>query len=488
MAKPKKSVKHKNSNKQKKTKNSHRPKGLNRKTAPAAKRQRQPPTINKSSLAKQKSRAKTRTAAHKSSTARTAEQRKYRPPAAKDTGEKGKSPHRHKTKTPVKKSHSPSALAKAAQKGSKRVSPEKKKRGLKAEQKMPASWAKAIGFVPPELEKMAVKALSKYGLKAESMLVMATKPLKGGAIWQVKTKKGVFGLKLLHRRPSRSLFSIGAQAYLSEKKARVPQLIPCENGKFYVELGKKLWIVSKWIKSLTPAPKDLKGAKMLSNELGEFHQLSRGYIPLAGAEYSSRLARWPDYFEKMITKFGWFRALARAYHDTPAGPALLSALEVFEPRAQAALERLYRSPYTDLISRGESHWGFAHQDYGWGNAQLGPGGVYVIDLDGVAFDLPIRDLRKLISNVMKESKTWDLKLIKEMISAYHKANPIEPELYEVFLTDLSLPNEFYQFIKGMVYNPETFLNNETKKELEAMVTAEKSKQRIVEKLSAWEVE
>lgn len=433
---------------------------------------------------------------------------KYRAPVAKSKGPKhtlkATGPTRpkkksvpQKTKGPAKqtrpypqaggrpKKHTPPHLGKGkAKSGNQQV---KKGDTTKKQQRsaMPDSWEKFPRYVPPEIEKMAGQVLKEYGLKAKNMVVMATKPMKGGAIWQVKTDKGLFSLKLLQRRPSRSLFSIGAQEYLVEQKAKVPPLVRTKDDQLYVEMGNKLWVVAKWIKSLTPAEKSLKGAKMLCTGLGEFHRLSRGYTPPAGAEFSSRLNRWPDYYEKIITKFGWFRNLAVAYDDTPAASTLLSALDFFAEQARAALTRLRQSSYDDLVARGESYWGLAHQDYGWGNGQVGPGGIWIIDLDGVAYDLPIRDLRKLIENVMKDTEKWDEKWVKEMIKAYHQANPIEKGLYEILLIDLSMPNQFYQFIKPIVYDPTAYLHKGVKETLNRMIKAEKSKQTVIENLADW---
>jgi spore coat protein I len=46
-----------------------------------------------------------------------------------------------------------------------------------------------------------------------------------------------------------------------------------------------------------------------------------------------------------------------------------------------------------------------HQDYGKGKRLThSRGGVYVIDLDGVTFDLPSRDLRKIIGKNSRKQK------------------------------------------------------------------------------------
>ncbi|NLW48067.1 MAG: CotS family spore coat protein [Firmicutes bacterium] len=333
---------------------------------------------------------------------------------------------------------------------------------------------------------MTNHVLSNYEMTVFTMKLITTKPDKGGAIWRLETSKGTRSLKLLHRPPARSLFSIGAQDYLARRGARVPLLVPTKNGKLYVEFGNKLWIVNCWIKPLVQASKiNLEGAEKLCYGLGEFHKLSRGYQPPNGAEKPSRLTRWPEYYKKIINKIDWFRILTQTYKDAPASSYFLSVVGQFEKQAKEGLARLQQSAYPKLAARGEKYWGLAHQDYGWSNGQLGQGGVWIIDLDGVAFDLPIRDLRKLITSTMDDLGEWKLKWIKGMISAYHQGNPIEPDLYQVLLIDLAFPNEFYKHLKEMLYNPTDFLNANTGRLIKRLVKMEESKHSALEELSNW---
>ncbi len=113
---------------------------------------------------------------------------------------------------------------------------------------------------------------------------------------------------------------------------------------------------------------------------------------------------------------------------------------------------------------------------------MGPGGIWIIDLDGVAFDLPIRDLRKLISSTMDDMGVWDLTWIRGMINAYNEANPIEPDLYQVLLVDMSLPNEFYKHVKEMIVDPTTYLNAELVVLLERLVQVDASKWEALREL------
>jgi CotS family spore coat protein len=171
----------------------------------------------------------------------------------------------------------------------------------------------------------------------------------------------------------------------------------------------------------------------------------------------------------------WFRNIAKAYNDMPASPHVLAVVDKFQEQARKSLQRLKESDYDELIKKGNEGWGLVHQDYGWSNGQMGPNGMWIIDLDGVAYDLPIRDLRKLISGKMLELYKWDVNWVREMIKAYHKANPITPELFEILMIDLSLPNEFYRLMNEVLYQPALLLNETKAQEIKVIIDIDQSK-------------
>ncbi|WP_083497037.1 CotS family spore coat protein [Brevibacillus choshinensis] len=337
--------------------------------------------------------------------------------------------------------------------------------------------------VPPEVDAIAEQVIKLYDMTVTSRTLITSKPDKGGAIWRIETNKGPRSLKLLHRNPERSLFSVGLQEYVVQQGARVPALIPAIDGKLFVEMGGKLWIVTDWI-NLTPATKvDLVGAQELCYGLGEFHRHTKGYLPPFGAKNSSRLYRWPNYYQKIAKKIGWMREMAKAYRDTVASPSILAVVDQYEQQAVEALNRLKASAYPRMVTMGEPHWGLVHQDYGWSNGQNGPGGLWVIDLDGVSYDLPFRDLRKLITSTMDDMGVWDLTWMRGMIDAYHQANPLDAESYEVLLIDMAVPNEFYKHLKEMFFDPIMFLNTEADAILQRVVATDQSKAHALAELA-----
>ena len=338
-------------------------------------------------------------------------------------------------------------------------------------------------YVPPELEALAYQVMTNYDMHVSSMVLITSKPDKGGAIWRIDTNKGPRSIKVLHRLPQRSLFSVGAQQYLVEKGARVPALIPTKNNELYIEAGGKLWIVTDWIDTLQQASKiDLEGASALCLGLGEFHHHTKGYPSPPGAAKSSRLMGWSKYYQKVIAKIGWFRDIAEAYRDTNGSGPLLQVIDEFERQAKDALERLNQSSYAKMIAMGDSYWGLAHQDYGWSNGQMGPGGIWVIDLDGVAYDLPFRDLRKLMTSTMDDMGIWDITWIRSMIAAYHQGNPLTREMFEILWIDMAFPNEFYKHTKEIVFDPVNFLNVEFEPILQRVLATESTKWQVLEEL------
>jgi CotS family spore coat protein len=337
--------------------------------------------------------------------------------------------------------------------------------------------------VPPEIDVLAEAVIKQYDMSVSNRTLITSKPDKGGAIWRIETNKGPRSLKLLHRAPQRSLFSVGLQEYVVKQGARVPALIPAKDGKMFVEMGGKLWIVTDWI-ALQPATKvDLVGAQELCYGLGEFHKHSKGYMPPIGAKNSSRLYRWNNYYAKIHKKIGWMKEIASAYKETTASASILSVADEYQRQAQDAITQLKASSYPKMVTMGEPHWGLVHQDYGWSNGQNGPGGLWVIDLDGVSYDLPFRDLRKLITSTMDDMGAWDVSWMRGMIEAYHKANPLDAESFEVLLIDMAMPNEFYKHLKEMFFDPVTFLNTEAEAILQRVVATDKTKWQALAELS-----
>ena len=121
--------------------------------------------------------------------------------------------------------------------------------------------------------------------------------------------------------------------------------------------------------------------------------------------------------------------------------------------AELACDLLENSCYEDWVKEIGPYGYMCHQDYGRGNALQTKNGVYILDLDNLAYDLPIRDVRKMLTERMKTNEAWDWKQFKQLISAYTSILPLTDEQMNLLYIDLLYPHFFhsaakYRFKKG----------------------------------------
>jgi CotS family spore coat protein len=336
--------------------------------------------------------------------------------------------------------------------------------------------------VPPEVETVARHVLAYYDMQVDMINLISAKPAKGAMVWKLATNHGPRCMKLLQNTPNRSLFGIYAQKYLANQGASIPSLIPTIEGEKYVLAGGRLWIVTEWIESLQPATEsNLEEAQALSEALGEFHRLSKGFNPPPDCTPSSVLGSWPAYYEKSIEDIGKCRQLVDLHPELESGKRLLSHLDRMEEQARDTLKLIKQSPYDAMVVMGEQFWGLVFHNDEWSksDAQAGRADVWMTNLSNVSYDFPIRDLRRLISHAMVERGGWDAAWIRGMIEAYHRTNPLDRETFELLLLDLSFPNECYCDIKDILFGWIPFHQLELEAMLDKAMTMEASKEEVL---------
>ena len=113
------------------------------------------------------------------------------------------------------------------------------------------------------------------------------------------------------------------------------------------------------------------------------------------------------------------------------------------------MEALQKSSYGDLTDIAFERSALCHQDYGEGNAILKEDTVYILDLDGITYDLPVRDLRKIIGKRMEKLGRWDKKLIEDIMLWYEKNNKLSSEEKNLLKIDLLFPHRFFGTVKNL---------------------------------------
>lgn len=294
------------------------------------------------------------------------------------------------------------------------------------------------------LYDIASTVLLSYGKKPCEIKVMQSGGIK--TVWKVKAGGETLCLKRLRHNKEKALFSINAQKHMVHNGARVPGIFPALNHEDYVEFQGHLFVLYEWIEgSSISLSRDLKVAL---EGLAQFHVDSAGYIPPEGCRVSSKLGGMSNYYKSVLKRFSEWQKISLEQPKQTVCHAFLNGISEMTEVGMECIELLELSDYRSWADEISKSGNLCHQDYGDGNALITSDGVYVLDLDGVTFDLPSRDLRKVIVKIMSGRNRWDRGKLKEMLAWYEKINPLDDNKRRVLYIDLLFPHELHDTAKN----------------------------------------
>jgi spore coat protein I len=305
-------------------------------------------------------------------------------------------------------------------------------------------------ILTPEEEAKLIK-LAETIIQQWDVTVDRYEVIQGGQmalVWKLYTDRGPICLKRIHRPEKKALFSIHAQDYLAKKGARVPGIIPNKNQELYTKHGPFLFVVYDWIEGRTFELTVSEDLEWMMKGLAEFHLLSVGYKQPPGVPVFSKLGRWPNHYIKRCQQMESWKNAAKKYPEDPFSQLYLSEIDYFIEEGRDTLRKLLNSEYVSWANSIKHSPNLCHQDYGTGNSLLGNDEqIWVIDLDTVSFDLPIRDLRKMIIPLLDTTGAWDQATFELMVNAYDSVSPLTSNQKKIMFIDMLFPYELYDIIR-----------------------------------------
>lgn len=293
------------------------------------------------------------------------------------------------------------------------------------------------------LKQLASEIAASYPFRVKSMTLVQNAGQK--VVWRLETEVGSLCLKRLPHGEDRSLFGVAAQEYVKSRGARVPAVIRTSDGAPYVVRDGNVYVVYEWLAGRHPRLGNLDDRRQLVQGMAMFHKASRGYEPPQGAVVSNKIGRWPEQYAQMIEEFREWKRVATASPKAIASRALLRHVDGAIERGERALAGLQASSYAQVC---QEPIGLCHQDYGVSNCLLTPAGPAVIDLDGITFDLPARDIRKLLHKLFESRGGWSAATYRAVLAAYQEVYPLTPEHLDALRWDLRFPHPFFALAKN----------------------------------------
>ncbi|HZG84334.1 CotS family spore coat protein [Paenibacillus sp.] len=285
------------------------------------------------------------------------------------------------------------------------------------------------------------------------MRTISAEVIQGGGIktlWKLDTSQGVFCLKRIRKSIPIVDFTTAAQMYLRRKGALVADIVPTKSGKpYFVHEGYAL-VLYGWIEGTDlDMEEEAEHLEHGMAALGRFHRLSRGFVPPQAGETYDRMGAWPAHYAGMVANLkAWKQSASSEAEPDEFCSLFLTGVDRAIRWGELAIDLLARSCYASWVAEIGAYGYMCHQDYGKGNALLTERGVYVLDLDNLAYDIPLRDVRKLIAKRMEELGTWDADEIDRWVRVYGAEFPLTPEQVQVLYIDLLFPHHYYGICKN----------------------------------------
>lgn len=327
-----------------------------------------------------------------------------------------------------------------------------------------------------DLNVLAKKVLLNYQLIPEDLVIIQNNGLK--TLWKFKDKEQTFCLKRLRHQMDKAAFTVNAQIHIYNNQGKVPQIYRNKDNEAITEHEGQLFVLYEWIQGRDlnfSLPSDLAIAV---KGLARFHLASKGYTPPDYARVSSKLNNWPKQYESMHNRLENWKEVAISKEEIPSHQAYLSCIDEMLEIAKMAIEALKKSSYEKLTSIQLQECTLCHQDYGEGNVIYSKDILYVIDLDGATYDLPLRDLRKIIGKQMQNSRNWNEDKIMSLLKWYEEVNPLSQEDKKILIIDLMYPHWFFGTVKDIFKKDKVISSSKIK----GAATFERRKLQLLEKL------
>ena len=296
------------------------------------------------------------------------------------------------------------------------------------------------------LEDIARQVLRQYDINPVKIQIIQQGGIK--TVWKVLIEDAVICLKRLNKTYEKALFAAEAQKYIKANGGFVPGIIANKANELITNYNGEIFVLYEWIEGKQISFNNKEEFMAAMEGLAIFHKYSKGYKPPEEARESTKLLKWPEQYRSMLNRMNEWKNTSYQKAGIAVYDAYLKWVDKITALGEKAILYLESSQYKTLSNPEASSVVLCHQDFGKGNALLTPEGLYVLDLDGVTFELAARDLRKIILKTMENRNEWDEAVMNDIISWYEKGNALAQNERKMIYIDLLFPHGFFGCVKN----------------------------------------
>lgn len=317
--------------------------------------------------------------------------------------------------------------------------------------------------------------LQHYPISPKETTLLYTRG--GRSKWLIKTETGDMYLRQEYINPKRMLFIAGAHRHLQHQGLPIAGLVPTNGGGLCLSGGDHAYLLTEAVSGEAVLYYDKMHMIKTMEFMAEFHQASKGYIPVAGSKKRTRTGKWHKLYQWKLQELENNRKLAQEDTEDLFSRMFLEHADQMLERGYEALKELDESCAVEWTHEVIEAGMFCQQDFTLARLTMMNDRVFMKDLHSITIDLPARDLRVLLNKIMKKLSVWDQDLMCDLLGAYDQVYPLSRDKYRVLWTDLKFPHLFcgmvhkYYLGQKKSWGDEKYLMN-----FQNMIGVEKSKE------------
>lgn len=303
----------------------------------------------------------------------------------------------------------------------------------------------------------AQQVLGSYPFSSARLRILSAEGSRK-ALWHVATSEGEYVLKRSHYPLAKILFSIHGQLYAIKNGARVPPIIMTKDDLPYTLHEDKVYMLYQWFpEARNPIFTQKEDLKQTLNALALFHRALEGYVPPVDCLESWRVRKGTHSYEKSIQRMIEINALSKQETVSARNP-IFAYLPKAIVRAIKVVERLKKAGLDDVIQEVHSRRLLTHEDFGEPNALMIGQKGYVIDIDGLSYNLPSRDLGKIITRGIRR-RGLTVNEVEQIVDWYSLEYPLSKTDREILYLETLFPMQILRVLhKDLKEGPITTKN------------------------------
>lgn len=262
------------------------------------------------------------------------------------------------------------------------------------------------------------------------------------AVWFIKTSKDLLSLKRYALDEQKWQAMISAYDFLSKKGGNISPLIYTWDNKPWVYSKDYYYILSPWVKGKPANYLNQENVISIAQAVAKIHSLSKNFRVPKDSYWQEYLGSWPEKTRRKQGLLLEYRYQSENLLPQTFAKVYLDNFQTFFSLLEDVSEAFEGPLYREWVKKISREPCLCLNGFSPRNFSVGKDKTWILHIDNICIDLPARDLRKFLYQVMSTKETWCKETFATIMKEYLKLYPLSDDELKILLAELKTPYHF----------------------------------------------